>query len=270
MIIVHVIGGLGNQLFQYAFGYALSQSKNESLILDVSSFEAYQRAYELDLFNIDATIATQDELQNLIPKSHIYIEPQFNFNKEVFSLRDVRYFKGYWQSEKYFVKYREDILKKITPRDEIQKHSKSYLKLITETESVSLHIRRGDYVTNALTNSVHGTCSLDYYKKAVSALEEKTNNPHFYIFSDDLDWAKNNITFIKNITFVELVEEVPDYDEMLLMSRCNHNIIANSSFSWWGAWLNQNNNKIVIAPKRWFLDTSLNTIDLIPESWIHI
>jgi len=145
-----------------------------------------------------------------------------------------------------------------------------FAQQILAKESISLHIRRGDYVSNVYTNSVHGTCSLDYYQQAVTLLESKLNNPHFFIFSDDLAWAKEHLSFIENVTFVELDVNIPDHDEMFLMSQCLHHIIANSSFSWWGAWLNKNLDKIVIAPKRWFIDETYNTSDLIPDAWIRL
>ena len=136
--------------------------------------------------------------------------------------------------------------------------------------AVSLHIRRGDYVSNPVTNNYHGTCSLAYYKKAVLLLKEKIENPSFFIFSDDLLWARENLDFINDMTFIDLDKSIPDHEEMHLMSQCKHNIIANSSFSWWGAWLNENSDKIVIAPKKWFSDNTINTEDLIPAKWMRI
>lgn len=291
MIIVNVIGGLGNQMFQYAFGYAVSQKRNEVLKLDINNFETYDlRSYELGLFHINAILASKEEVKVLkykyenifekivrkigrkaIPVSEKYYkESCFNFDKNVFNIKGDVYFEGYWQSEKYFKEYREDLLKQFTLTEEIHLQSQQYEQKIKNTESVSLHIRRGDYVTNTHTNSVHGTCTLDYYKNAILKIKQKIKNAHFFIFSDDLAWAKVNLDFIDNLTFIELAEDIPDHEEMHLMSCCKHNIIANSSFSWWGAWLNQNPDKIVIAPNRWFKDSSINTQDLIPETWIRL
>lgn len=291
MIIVNIIGGLGNQMFQYAFAYAASKTSNTIFKLDISGFESYGlRTYELELFNINQKIATNYEVKKLKYKpentierivrrlrrkslknsTNFYREPYYHFDKTVFDMTGDIYFEGYWQSEKYFLRYREELLKQFTLKTKISSKSQVLSKDIQNMESVSLHIRRGDYVTNAQTNNIHGTCDLDYYSKAVALIKSKTEKPHFYIFSDDLDWANENLDFIDKLTFVELNNEAPDHEEMYLMSQCKHNIIANSSFSWWGAWLNQNQDKIVIAPKQWFKDVSVNTNDLIPKTWIRL
>ena len=285
---VKILGGLGNQMFQYAFAYALSKKKGAEIKLDISGFKAYDlRAYELNLFDISLEIAKIEEanrlkykeenlLQKIVRKvrrkglllsDSYYREPHFNFDEKVFDLENV-YCDGYWQSEKYFKEYRYELLKEFTLKKDLSKQSQVYKNEIVKTESVSLHIRRGDYVTNEHTNSVHGTCSLAYYREAILLMKSKLSNPSFYIFSDDLQWARKNFNFIENITIIELDKEIPDHEEMMLMSLCKHNIIANSSFSWWGAWLNQNPNKMVIAPFKWFNDTSKDTSDLIPEIWI--
>lgn len=291
MVIIHMLGDLGNQMFQYAFGYATVKKKNEVFKLDINKFELYDlRNYELELFSIDTKIASGEEVkklkyneENIFDKlfrkirtkerklsDRYYKEVHFNFDKNVFESKGDIYFEGYWQSEKYFKDYRDDLLKQFTLKEEIHLKSQHYRQKIKDAESVSLHIRREDYVTNTHTNSVHGTCTLEYYQNAVLKIKEKISNAQFFIFSDDLDWAKENLDFIDRITFVELDKEVPDHEEMYLMSQCKHNIIANSSFSWWGAWLNQNPDKIVIAPEKWFNDTTINTSDLIPESWIRL
>ena len=160
-------------------------------------------------------------------------------------------------------------MQQFTLKNEIHPKTQQYKQEIIATESVSLHVRHGDYVTNADTNSFHGVCSLDYYKNAVSKIKQEMPLP-FFIFSDDIIWAKENLDFIGNMTFIEYNGATPDHEEMYLMSLCQHNIIANSSFSWWGAWLNQNPNKIIIAPQNWFNDVSLDTKDLIPNEWIRL
>jgi len=206
-----------------------------------------------------------------IPLSNYYYkEPHYNFDANVYDSKGASYFEGYWQSEKYFLEYREQLLQEFILKKELSNQSKAYRKKILSTASISLHIRRGDYVTNAHTNSVHGTCSMIYYRTSVEEIKSQIIDAHFFIFSDDLVWAKENLNSIENITFIDLAKDVPDHEEMILMSLCKHNIIANSSFSWWGAWLNQNNKKIVIAPKQWFTDTSINTNDLIPSSWTRL
>jgi len=140
---------------------------------------------------------------------------------------------------------------------------------IKEKNSVSLHIRRGDYLTMQKAIDTIGVCPLDYYDKAIREITRKIKNPTFFIFSDDINWVKENLKTNSPTIFVS-GGKLKDYEELILMSKCKHNIIANSSFSWWGAWLNNNPNKIVIAPKKWFKDTSKNTRDLIPESWLKL
>lgn len=291
MIISNIIGGLGNQMFQYATGKAIAIRSRQKLKLDTTSFEHYKlRSYELDVFNIDTELASIEEINHLkynepsiiekikiilrkrsLPlKNRYYKEKDFHFDPEILNLKESIYLDGYWQSEKYFIAYKDILIKEFTPKKEISHQSNLFLRMMQATVSVSIHIRRGDYVSNPTTNSFHGTCDLDYYKNAVSFITNKIDHPHFFIFSDDLIWAKEHLDFIDNITFIELDEYVPDHEEMYLMSLCKHNIIGNSSFSWWGAWLNQNSNKIIISPKKWFNDQTINTNDLIPNSWIRL
>ena len=288
MIIVNIIGGLGNQMFQYACGYALASKYKTTLKIDTTGFRQYTlREYALDRFKIHVSHATEEEVRHLKFQSTSYIkrvyyrlsgkkmeyastyykEPGFEYQEIPFNGDEDIYLDGYWQSEKYFSDYRDDLLKMFTLKEKLHEQTEQYQKRIEETEAVSLHIRRGDYVSNPHTNSVHGTCPLEYYENAVKQITERVENPHFYIFSDDLVWAKENITFIKDITFVELDDMIPDHEEMYLMSRCRHNIIANSSFSWWGAWLNKNPQKIVIAPRQWFQVDDFDTRDLLPSDW---
>lgn len=296
MIIVNIIGGLGNQMFQYAFAYSVAKRTNQQLKLDISDFNSYNlHNYELDLFHINGDFATKKELYKLgikkfdvifkimrrlrrlhrlsrslkilIPllKQH-YFENGLSFDDNVFNVKGDTYFSGYWQSEKYFKDDRSAILKMFTLKEDANIKTKDYRQEILNTQSVSLHIRRGDYITNQETNNCHGVCSMAYYQKSINYI--KTKESHFFIFSDDLNWAKANLDFINNKTFVELDKNIPDHEEMYLMSLCKHNIIANSSFSWWGAWLNQNEDKTVIAPEKWFATDKLNTSDLIPKNWI--
>lgn len=302
MVISHVLGGLGNQMFQYAVGRAVSLRRKEKLKLDISSFDSYElRKYELDVFNINAEIATNEEIKlvtfdpqgisggiikkilaggavkkilrlmlMISPKPRIYNEKFYHYNSDIAKINYSVYLKGYWQSEKYFLDYEDIIRYDFTLKHKLSDESARYAQMITDSTSIGLHVRRGDYVNNPSTNDYHGVCSLDYYKKAVSIINDLNINPYFFIFSDDLAWVKENLDFIEKKVFIELDDNIPDCEEMYLLSQCNHNIIANSSFSWWGAWLNQNPNKVVIAPKRWFADTSIDTSDLIPKTWTRI
>ena len=295
-IVVNVIGGLGNQMFQYAFAYSLSRKLNRSFELDTSDFETYWHPhksnsiwapYQLDIFQIERELTSHNiQLRkiNLLNKAirklkfikrkflkkGYYQESHHNFDKNVFNIQRDVYFVGYWQSERYFKEYREELLKKFTLKAPIHMQTQKYKKMISSRNSASLHIRRGDYVSDVNTNNFHGVCSLEYYQKAVEYIIQVSDKTCFYIFSDDLDWAKKNLGFIENKIFVESDGSMLNYEEMYLMSLCNHNIIANSSFSWWGAWLNQNNKKVVIAPKKWFNDPLCNTTDVIPVNWTQL
>lgn len=290
MIIVNIIGGLGNQMFQYAFGYALSKRRDTLFKIDTTMFHNYDlRHFELEKFSINLSFASKQEIEEarykkiLFPEKllrtilkkdkpfskYYYKEKYFYYQEELIEQKN-KYFEGYWQSEKYFKAYREELLKQFTLKNGLHRTSNGYLEKINATNAVSLHIRRGDYVNNPDTNSVHGTCSLEYYLKAIQIIDEKVNSPYYFIFSDDLNWVKKHFSRINSKIFIELSPDVPDHDEMILMSQCKCNIIANSSFSWWGAWLNQNPDKIIIAPKRWFNDAIIDTKDRIPEEWIQL
>ena len=139
--------------------------------------------------------------------------------------------------------------------------------MISQTNSVSLHIRRGDYVSNQKTNQTHGTCDLDYYQRCITEIEKEVENPYFFVFSDEIEWVKENLKINHPAEYVDQNTGDKSYEDMRLMSQCKHNVIANSSFSWWGAWLNSYPDKIVFAPKRWFASDKHNTKDLIPEGW---
>ena len=295
MITINIIGGLGNQMFQYAFGYAISKEKSVKIKLDTSGFDVYDlRSYELNLFNIEEnsdlkpayifllnqlngknnTLLTKTfrkMLRGLLRFTKFYYQEkkEFVFDKDVFNIKIDTYFYGYWQNEKYFKKYRKELLEIFTLKN-IHPKTIEYQQQIVKSDAVSIHIRRGDYVTDTHTNSVHGTCDVRYYKRAVMEVLKNKKQAHFFIFSDDLDWAKKNLDFIDNKTFVRLESEIPDHEEMHLMSKCKHNIIANSSFSWWGAWMNKNSTKIVIAPKKWFKNSKMNQSQIVPHDWIKI
>ena len=276
MIIVNIIGGLGNQMFQYAMGAALAIQSKQELKLDITTFEHYDlRDYELDIFNIDPEIASDEEIiqakkNELSELNFTEKYCYFDLSLKLLGQNENVYLRGYWQSEKYFSAYKDYILEAFTSKNRLSRQSSQFHKAIASTNSVGLHVRRGDYITNPKENNHHGVCSLEYYNNAASFIVNRIDKPHFFIFSDDLDWAKESLDFIDNITFVELDKNIPDYEEMYLMSQCKHNIIANSSFSWWGAWLNQNSKKIVIAPKKWLTDETIDTKDLIPDSWIRL
>ncbi|MBA2611420.1 MAG: alpha-1,2-fucosyltransferase [Bacteroidetes bacterium] len=294
MIVVKLIGGLGNQLFQYAAGIALANYHKTELFLDISYLNAdtkgayTKRKFELDKFNITAKLADIKILENfnfdenifrmrlkkLSPglfNKMIFNEHQFNFHNNFLKLPNTTYLNGYWQSEKYFNSFRVKLLEEITLTMPLSEEALAVDGKIREVNSVSLHVRRGDFVSLKSANHFHGHLDIDYYKLAFEKINTKIKDATYFIFSDDMDWCKANFDFIPSKKFVDgEMNNISTHEELILMSHCRHNIIANSSFSWWGAWLNQNSDKIVIAPKNWFADKTINTNDLIPGNWIKI
>ncbi|MBW7675616.1 alpha-1,2-fucosyltransferase [Chryseobacterium chendengshani] len=293
MVAVELIGGLGNQMFQYATAKALSLHRNELLLLDSRLFDNYKlHSYSLNHFNIEASVVKNNlplktpsfskrvihkilqKLDAFILKNKvfsIYQEKDLRFDKTLFKTNKKNiYLKGYFQSEKYFLRFEDEIRRDFEIITALKKETRDMLKIIEAGDSVSLHIRRGDYISNANANAVHGTCNLDYYHRAITIIQEKIKDPAFFIFSDDIDWAKENLKIDNTIYFVDFNDSSTNYEDIKLMSACKHNIIANSSFSWWGAWLNSSKNKIVIAPSKWFNTDKLNSEDIIPESWMKI
>ncbi len=294
MIVVKLMGGLGNQMFQYAAGLSLATKKNTDLYIDTSFLNeddkgAYtKRHFELDMFNISVKIADKfildqfnfnqtkliTKLKKLKPnlfKKIIYNEHQFHFLTTFFKLPVYTYLNGFWQSENYFNECRSILLNQFSLKKSLSDNAFEIDNKIKSTTSISLHIRRGDFLSLKSANHFHGFLPIDYYKNAINYINTKISNVTFFIFSDDIDWCKNNFDFISNKEFVDgKFLALTIHEELILMSNCQHNITANSSFSWWGAWLNQNPEKIVIAPKNWFADKTINTNDLIPKSWIKL
>lgn len=262
------MGGLGNQMFQYAFGYARSKHLSVDLCIDLSALETdSQRNYQLDGFPTIVYKKKYSECMHSL--SRRYNEKHFYFDADSIAQGDGTYYVGYWQSEKYFKHIQNEIYSLYKFNNPIDNYSISCLNKILLTNSVSLHVRRGDYITSKAANEILGACGISYYQAATEFFKSKFNNVHFFIFSDDISWVKKNLNFLtrEECEFIEYDNGSHDIDELHLMSRCTHHIIANSTFSWWGAWLNCNPEKIVIAPKRWFRSSGYETKDLIPEKW---
>ena len=203
-------------------------------------------------------------------KPELYEKQLFNFDSDVLKATANAYLTGYWQSYKFFESIRSALLNDFEFSETPAKIQYEFIDKIHQQNSVSVHIRRGDYVSNPEYTKIHGVCSTDYYHRAIEYICSKVENPAFYFFSDDMDWVKKNITVNNDCVYVTGTPAGKDFYEMYLMSICKHNIIANSSFSWWGAWLNKNTEKIVIAPKLWMADPTIDTTDLIPANWIRI
>jgi hypothetical protein len=286
MIITRIIGGLGNQMLQYAYAKALQQ-KGHEVKIDISAFETYKLhgGYQLDKYNIDLDSSTKDENDKFYKNTFFYKvlrrfgmdfsrrikEKSLLFDNRFLEIEDNSYLDGYFQCEKYFKDIREIILKQFTINQEVSNYTKEIENKIQNSQnSCSLHIRRGDFV-NSTNINIHGACDIEYYKKAMKYLEEKVENINYFIFSDDIEWVKENLA-IQNAIYIDSKEKRIPHEDIYLMSLCKNNIIANSSFSWWGAWLNQNEKKMVIAPKRWFADDKLESQskDIVCESWVKI
>ncbi len=270
MIITHIMGGIGNQLFQYAFGRFLAHKHGTEFKLDITECIAsrfsHHNYYRLGEFNIRENFATAEEIQSL-PQviEHNSYHPRFQ--PEVLDSPDNVLLYGYWQSEKYFSEVAEIIRSELTLKNPLGEVSNSWLKKILATEcAVSLHVRHGDYFTPLLRNDF-GVLPTEYYRICVDELKKTFPNLKLFVFSDDLAWAKENLNFGVPIEFVEGCER--DAEELYLMSRCKHNIISHSTFSWWGAWLNQNPDKKVFAPYPWMRNPD-GFYDIIPDSWTKI
>ena len=278
MIIIKIKGGLGNQLFQYAVGRALALHHRLPLKLDLTIFKTYKlHRYLLDQFAIQAEIATEDEIIKLKGRNNVlfsalrkaglvkrksYLKEKRSsyFDASVFKNDDV-YLDGYWQNELYFSDIREELLRDLISISSMSDLGVVYMEGIKKSNSVSLHVRRGNYLNLKNFNVL----DIDYYMKAVEYIRKNVEKPTFYIFSDDLEWCKNSLGFLDNCIFVDSTKT--EIDDLKLMSFCKHNIIANSSFSWWGAWLNQNCKKTVIAPKGWLLNDP-GSSNVILSDWV--
>ena len=286
MKIVRCIGGLGNQMFQYAF-YKSLESRYADVKFDISPLKNYKthNGFELSkVFSVNFCTPSFTERISLSFRSggfifrllrHIYkkkrakeyIEKGLFYQEDALSTGGNLYYIGYWQSWKY-IRNIENTIKRDFRFDEkkLPESSCEILSKIRNTNSVSLHIRRGDYLGNPVYDHI---TTPDYYNNAIDYIKKNVENPFFFIFTNDPEWCKVNLT-LPNSLIVDVNSGMESYWDMFLMSQCKHNIIANSSFSWWGAWLNEHENKIVIAPRKWINEDSANIDDIIPPTWNRI
>lgn len=286
MKIVKFLGGLGNQMFQYAFYKALSK-RHKTVKADLSGYKTYplHNGFELEnVFNLslkktsaftlklyDPAVRTWHirklrKILNLMKAYEIEKDP-FLFDENKLKASGPKLYFGYWQNQRYFIDIEDEIKSKFQFKNNLSEKNEAYLHSIHQSNSISVHIRRGDYIGH---ESLGGLCSLNYYQTAIGIMEAKIENPLFFIFSDDMEWCKNNLPLPASTTFVAGNKGLNSYVDMQLMSNSKHNIIANSSFSWWAAWLNQNPDKIVIAPDKWINDDNYNDSDMIPKTWLKI
>lgn len=294
MIITRIWGGLGNQMFQYSFGYAVARKLRQELKLDISYFDKNNlRPYRLNNYNLDykKTVANKETpfciktIRSKLPNKFIRIcprfkmklphgwtyikETRFEYNPALQNIGgDNIYLDGYWQCEKYFLEYSNDIFRQMTP---IHNNSDEFLywkSEIDQGQSVSVHLRRGDFIyqeRKLLAVSHLYLLGMEYYNRAINYFSRHVDNPVFYFFSDDIEWVKGQFSFLDNSRFIKIETPNGDIEEMRLMSNCKHHIVANSTFSWWGAWLDRKLHKITLAPERYY-----GNKDIVPQNWVKI
>lgn len=291
MVTVLLSGGLGNQMFQYAAAKALAKRLDTHLFFDLYNLtkktKMTARSYELDIFNIDVSCKSTIKGKILIKgrpfiQKHRVAFQHLGFLTDTYALLYEPVFRsikgnitmsGYFQSERYFENIRAEIQNDFEFKVQLDDKNKDIANQIINTQSVAIHIRRGDYITDKNANQNFAVCDAEYYRNAISYIKEKIPQPSFYIFSEDMEWAKNNIDFGDYpSSYINWNKGKDSYRDMQLMSLCRHNVIANSSFSWWAAWLNKNVDKIVVAPSIWFKDEDKNKLldDFYPSRWTKI
>ena len=296
-VTVTLCGGLGNQLFQYATARAVAIRCNAPLVLDLSWFDEVlstpnvtPRKYALAPFSLPAHLVKvhlqptnrlrSNRLTRLLGRlgcrlgvkadGGTFVESSYRFDGRVMHLHTPVHLTGYWQSPHYFSDAASQVRQDIGTFGELTDACVELLKHIRALDSICIHVRRGDYVSNKEASSFHGLCSLDYYKKGVNHVAQGLKSPHGFVFSDDPTWVREKLNLDIDFTVVDLNGVDQPHLDLWLMSACNHFVIANSSLSWWGAWLSSFSGKRVIAPVRWFSNPTVDTSDLIPDDWMRI
>lgn len=278
MKIVKFQGGLGNQMFQYAL-YERLKLLDKRVYADISFYTTTKshNGYELEnIFKIDIYKKYNFIKEKVFQNKKIMKKIRKFYKSKVINQNDVFYdecilekyiiFDGYWQSEKFFKDIESTIRRIFTFPEIIETENIEIKNKIESTNSVAIHIRRGDYIENTILSSL---ASVKYYEDAIEYIKNEIKNPIFFIFSDDIKWCKENLKIKEQVYYIDWNKGKNSYRDMQLMSLCKHNIIPNSSFSWWGAWLNKNLDKIVIAPEVWFRkETNYRYEDIVPENWI--
>ncbi len=286
-VVVKLQGGLGNQMFQYAFSRALSDKLKTDVALDILDYRTASRKFGLGAFNCELKFSDESDRRRLrtpflklkrelkkivglpysLSPTHCRVE-SFRFDSSVFDRPLPCYFEGHFQSEKYFSGISGQIRKEFEFARAAEFSAHSLFSEIVSGESVSVHVRCGDYLRRRRTRRILHVCTRSYYERAIEQARRRLGNPKFYLFSDDIALTLKMYEFMRGFTPVEASGDV---HEMFLMSRCRHNIIPNSTFSWWAAWLNPNPEKLVIAPQQWFTPLAgIDYRDVVPESWTKV
>lgn len=273
-------------MFQYAYGLYLAGRYDTQLWLECSQMATDPlRDLMLHRWKIDTPHVT-DHLRQLIPsryggngwKNWLHgnrslrrvVERPFGFQEKYLDTGDNVFLDGYWQSERFFPQLRSQLQDCFQPSGNTSATTVAIAKKMAQANSVSLHVRRGDYVSNAHTNSVHGVCSLEYYQSCINQLQGSTESMHVFIFSDDPSWCQQNLALGCPVTYVQHNGAEQAHEDLWLMTQCKHHVVANSSFSWWGAWLRTDDSGTVFAPQPWFRSPSLDTRSVVPASWRRI
>jgi hypothetical protein len=287
MIVAKLTGGLGNQMFQYAAARALARARATRLYLDVSWYEHLDpgttaRSYELDHLQVVQRFVgrfarwrfarvARGGIGRWIP-GHAYVrQTSRRFDSTLLRMPVSHvYLDGYWQSEKYFADARDLLLREFSVQGAPEGENVKLLQEIRESNSVSVHVRRGDYLSNPKASALHGACSLEYYRDAARHVAKHVAAPKFFVFSDEPATVRDELGIDGNVRYVGNNPADRGHEDLRLMTHCKHFIVANSSFSWWGAWLGTATDKVVVAPERWFADPSADEGDIVPSSWVRI
>lgn len=290
MVLVQLNGGLGNQLFQYALGRKIALDRNTVPRFETSAFRTQSREYKLHYFQVKGSPASEQEVGRFLrweqnPRlnkaytlfnskrpyyRHLIVDEQsVPFDKNIFKVPKNVFLRGYWQSEKYFSDIADILRQDLMLKTPLSGLNLEMAKKIQSSLSVSLHVRRGDYAHDTATYQTHGLLSLDYYRAAISYLLALFPDASFFLFSDDIPWIRENLKINAPHCYVDHNTCQTDVEDLRLMSLCKHHITANSSFSWWGAWLCQNPEKVVVAPRQWYR-IEIDTRDLVPKDWIRL
>jgi hypothetical protein len=266
VVVTGLVGGLGNQMFQYAAARAVTLRTGATLALDLSWFPTQSKQqFGLAAFPIRATVLDPTQpLPGETRRLPVVKERGFHFQPALLTAAPSCYLEGYWQSERYFEAVADDIRREfwIDPPPEVD-----LFRPTDQQTAVSVHVRRGDYVAEPETRAYHGTCSLEYYARAMDLVRRLVPGARFFLFSDDPAWVQANLGGADTVVVSEL--HSPAHRDLLLMAQCRHHVLANSSFSWWGAWLSQPGG-VTVAPRPWFLTPENNTKDLLPPAWLSI
>lgn len=292
MVILKLKGGIGNQMFQYAAGRTLARQLHTDLKLDLSFYsDQNKRAYSMCCYRITARVLTDAERKQwsnalnppkrglfaffkrlILPAPRLFVnrEQGFHYTPLSCAATGAVYLDGYFQSEKYFSGIADLLRAEFQFRDELPVGVRELAEQVRQSTAIGVHVRRGDYVSDPETHRTHGVCSIDYYARSAEVMAQKVHGATYFVFSDDIEWARMHLGFLSPVRWISRQVELTDCQELYLMSLCRHFIIANSSFSWWAAWLGGADEKVVCAPARWFADPQYDTRDLLPSGWIQV